>query len=277
MARSAGDRVHIVLEDGKEYLLTLQNNHFFSTHLGNISHNLMLENDYGDVVKTNRGSKVYLFSPGIVENIKFMERQTQVMYPKDIGYIVLYLDVKNGDRVIDVGLGSGSMCGALARMVGSTGKVYAYERREDFARVAERNLARWNVLDRVVIRCRDLGDGFEEEEIDALFLDLPDPWEHIKTCWGALRGGGRIAIACPTAGKVIKTLQALEESPFFKTEVWETLIREYKNSPQSFRPVDRMIAHTTYILFSRKIYREKKVVIDPEERSDEHQVHASLS
>ncbi|HSV31088.1 MAG TPA: tRNA (adenine-N1)-methyltransferase [Atribacteraceae bacterium] len=253
MTLTPGDRVHILLEDGKEYLVNLQNNQLFSTHLGSISHNEMLKKEYGDSIRTNQGHIVYLLLPGIVENIRFMERQTQVMYPKDIGYILLYLDIKNGDRVIDVGLGSGAMCGALARMVGVSGQIFGYERRQEFAAIAERNLVKWNLKDRVTIRCRDMADGFEERDVDALFLDVPDPWEHIDTCWNTLKGGGRIGIACPTAGKAIKTLEALEKIPFLKTEVWETLIREYKNSPHSFRPVDRMIAHTTYLLFSRKI------------------------
>ncbi|MCX7668431.1 MAG: methyltransferase domain-containing protein, partial [Atribacterota bacterium] len=178
---------------------------------------------------------------------------TQIVYPKDLGYILLYLDIKAGDRVIDVGLGSGAMCGALARIVGTSGKVYAYEKREEFIRVAVENLSDWNVLDRVEIKPKDIEQGFEEQDVDALFLDVPQPWDYLTQCWEALRGGGRIGIVSPTASQVMEVLKGLHALPFLSISVWESLFREYKTNPSTFRPLDRMVAHTTYMIFARKV------------------------
>lgn len=250
-----GDRIYVCLEDGKEYLLRVDRERVFSTHLGNIPLYDCIGKEFGAWISTSQGKKAYLLQPGIVENIFHMKRRTQIVYPKDLGYILLFLDAKAGDRIIDVGLGSGAMCGALARAVGKEGKVYAYERREEFVPVAVANLTEWGVVDQVVIKCWDIEHGFEEREVDALFLDVPQPWDYLKQCWEALKGGGRIAIVSPTASQVMEVLRELHTLPFLQISVWESLFREYKPNPATFRPFDRMVAHTTYMIFARKIFR----------------------
>lgn len=254
MPISAGDRVYIYLEDGKEYLLRVEEGKVFGTHLGNLALQDAVGKEFGQYVLTSEGKRAYLLQPGIVENIFHMKRRTQIVYPKDLGYILLYLDVKEGDRVIDVGIGSGSMCGALARIVGDAGRVYAYERREEFIHVAMRNLAEWGVLHRVEIKCKDIEEGFEEHQIDALFLDVPQPWDYLRQCWEALKGGGRLGIVSPTASQVMEVLKGLQALPFLGISVWESLFREYKPNPLTFRPFDRMVAHTTYMIFARKVF-----------------------
>ena len=249
-----GDRVYILLEDGRDYLVRVEQGKSLGTHLGNIDLGELPGREFGEYILTTGGKKAFLLQPGVVENIFHMRRKTQIVYPKDLGYILLMLDVKEKDRVIDVGLGSGAMCGALARLVGEEGKVYAYERREEFIVVAKRNLEEWGLLDRVVIRLQDIEEGFEEHEVDALFLDVPEPWKYLRQCWEALRGGGRIAIVSPTASQVMEVLRGLRSLPFVGISVWESLFREYKTNPLTFRPLDRMVAHTTYMIFARKVF-----------------------
>ncbi|MCX7730385.1 MAG: tRNA (adenine-N1)-methyltransferase, partial [Candidatus Caldatribacterium sp.] len=209
-----GDRVYIWLEDGRDYLVRVAPEKSLGTHLGNIELSELLGKEFGEYVLTSKGKKAFLLQPGVVENVFHMRRRTQIVYPKDLGYILLMLDVKEGDRVIDVGLGSGAMCGALARLVGERGRVYAYERRGDFIPLAEENLREWGVLHRVTIHPRDIAEGFVERDVDALFLDVPEPWQYLKQCWDALRGGGRLAVVSPTAGQVMEVLRGLEALPF---------------------------------------------------------------
>lgn len=247
------DRVYVVLEDGRDYLVRVIPGKSLGTHLGNLELSEFLGREFGEWVMTSKGKKAFLLQPGLVENIFHMRRKTQIVYPKDLGYILLMLDVKEGDRVIDVGLGSGAMCGALARLVGDTGRVYAYERREDFIALAEENLREWGVLHRVTVHLQDIGEGFRERDVDALFLDVPEPWVYLGQCWEALRGGGRLAIVSPTASQVMEVLEGLEALPFIDVHVWESLFREYKPNPRTFRPRDRMVAHTTYMIFARKL------------------------
>lgn len=250
------DRVYIWLEDGRDYLVRVIPGKSLGTHLGNLELSDLLGREFGEYVLTSKGKKAFLLQPGVVENIFHMRRKTQIVYPKDLGYILLMLDVKTGDRVIDVGLGSGAMCGALARLVGENGRVYAYERREEFIALAEDNLREWGVAERVTIHLRDIEEGFVEKDVDALFLDVPEPWRYLRQCWEALRGGGRMAIVSPTAGQVMEVLRGLEALPFVDVQVWESLFREYKPNPATFRPFDRMVAHTTYMIFARKVFAD---------------------
>lgn len=249
-----GERILLVMEDGSEYLIRLKKGTKFGTHLGILNFDDLIGKKYGSSFLTTKGKKVYVIKPGIVENIMKMKRKTQIVYPKDMGYILLKLDIKEGDRVIDVGVGSGAMCGAIARLVGKIGKVYGYDRREDFLKLAENNLKEWGLLDRVILKNKDISEGFDEKNVDALFLDVPNPWDHIDKCWEALKGGGRIAIVCPTTNQVQEVLKILYKNPFINVEVWESLFRMYKPVHERFRPVDRMVAHTAYMIFAIKVF-----------------------
>jgi len=248
-----GDRVYLYMDDGRDYLLKIQEGKQFSTHRGNILHDEIAGKNYGENVLTTKGNRVYILPVGIIENIFHMKRSSQIVYPKDLGFILLMLDIKEGNRVIDVGLGSGSMSAAMARLVGSSGKVFAYDRREDMIALATLNLNDWNLIDRVVIQLRDIQNGFDVNEVDAIFLDVSQPWDYLKQCWEALKGGGRIGIISPTAGQVMEVLRCIKKIPFLQVEVWENMFRQFKPDPITFRPYDRMVAHTTYMMFARKV------------------------
>ncbi len=248
-----GDRVLLLSENGDEFIIVAKYGEKFVTHLGMINHDEIIGRPYGSTVMSSKDTLFYILKPGIVEEIFNLKRKTQIVYPKDMGFILLMLDVKEGDRVVEAGVGSGVMTHALARAVGENGKVYAYERREDFLEIAKTNLEKWNVLDRVELKLKDISNGFDEKNIDALFLDVPVPWEYIKQVWNALRGGGRLCIIVPTTNQVQMVLEELYNYPFVKIEVWENLYRSYKPVPQRLRPYDRMVAHTTYMIFAVKV------------------------
>ncbi len=247
-----GSRVYIVASDGSDFLVTVERGKKLGTHLGVVSLDDLVWMEYGSSVKTQKGEVFYLLEPGIVESVFKMKRRTQIVYPKDMGFILLMLDVKVGDRVIEAGVGSGAMTGALARAVGEQGRVYAYEKRRDFHDLALSNLERWGLSKRVVLKLRDISEGFDERNVDALFLDVPDPWNHLENAWRALKGGGRLSVVCPTTNQVQEVLKVIESLPFIDVEVWENLFRRYKPNPERLRPFDRMVAHTTYMIFAIK-------------------------
>jgi tRNA (adenine57-N1/adenine58-N1)-methyltransferase len=259
MPLNYGDDVVIMLDDGSTYLIKLSENSQLGTHKGNIKHSELLSKDFGDVFELN-GTLVYILEPTIVDYIFKMKRRTQIVYPKDSGFVLLMLDIKEGDRVIDAGVGSGAMCGLLARYVGNTGKVFAYEKREDFIELAKKNLERWGLLNRVEFRHRDISEGFDEENVDAFFLDVPDPIPHIENVWKVLKGSGRLAVLCPTTNQVQDVIKKMQQTGFARIEVWENLFRQYKPNPKRLRPFDRMVAHTAYLVFGIKINQEEKGV-----------------
>lgn len=257
MALKYGDDVILMLEDGSTYLIKLKEDSQLGTHRGNIRHSDLIGKNYGDVVDVDK-TRVYILKPTMVDYIFKMKRKTQIVYPKDSGFILLMLDIKEGDRVIDAGVGSGAMCGLLARYVGESGKVFAYERREEFMEIAKKNIERWGLMDRVKFKLKDIGEGFDEENIDAFFLDVPDSAPYIESVWKVLKGSGRLAVLCPTTNQVQSVVERMNEVGFIRIEVWENLFRQYKPNPKRLRPFDKMVAHTAYLVFGMKINQEGK-------------------
>jgi len=151
------------------------------------------------------------------------------------------------------------MCGALARSVGNMGRVFAYERRKDFYDIAKSNLEKWGLLDRVELKLKDISEGFDEK-VNAIFLDVPDPWNYISNCSKALLGSGNLAIVCPTTNQVQKVIEAIESENFIMVEIWESLFRKYKPVSERLRPFDRMVAHTAYMIFARKAEKRREEI-----------------
>ncbi len=250
----SGDRVVLYGEDGKKFIVKVESGGKKSTHLGIIEFDNIVGKEFGDVVTIGKTQKsYYILPPTYIDDVFSMKRKTQIIYPKDASYILMKLDIKPGTRVIETGVGSGAMCAAMARLVGENGKIYAYERREEFYNLALNNLTEWGLADRVELRLKDISMGFDHSNVDALLLDVPDPENYIHLCWEALGGGGRLGVICPTVNQVSAVLERLYEYPFIDVEVWESLMRQYKPYPNRLRPVDRMVAHTTFMIFARKV------------------------
>ncbi|HCZ05866.1 MAG: tRNA (adenine57-N1/adenine58-N1)-methyltransferase catalytic subunit [Thermotogota bacterium] len=250
--------VLLVLDDGSEHLVNISSK-LFVTHKGRIDLETLVDKPFGIRGKTSKGVGYYVLEPGIVDHIFNLKRRTQIVYPKDAGFILLMLDVKQGDKIVEAGLGSGALCSVLARYVGDEGRVYAYERREDFIKLAKDNLLRQGVLHRVEIKHKDISDGFEEKDVDSVVIDVNDSYNYVGNAFNSLKNGGRLAVICPTTNQVQKVLEELENKGFIKIEVWENLFRAYKTNPQRLRPVDRMVAHTAYLVFAVKAFRKESV------------------
>ncbi len=248
-----GDRVLLVSDEGDEFLVTLKREKF-STHIGTVDLGELLGKPPGVSVQTSKGIRLYALDPGYVDEVFHLKRRTQIVYPKDSGFILLMLDVREGTRVVDAGVGSGVMSHLFARVVGERGRVYAYERRKDFYERAKRNLKMWGVINRVELKLKDISEGVDERNVDAFFLDVPDPWNHIGVCWKALRGGGRLGVVVPTFNQLELVLREIEELPFKRIEVWESLMRRLKTNPDRIRPFDRMVAHTAFLVFATKVF-----------------------
>jgi tRNA (adenine57-N1/adenine58-N1)-methyltransferase len=175
------------------------------------------------------------------------------MYPKEIGFIMLNMSIGPGAHVIEAGSGSGGFTTALAYMVGSEGHIYSYEIRKEMQNLARKNLERLGLESRVSLRLRDISEGFDERGVDALFLDLPNPWDYISQSYEAIKSGGHFGSLLPTTNQVTRLLAALRNKPFELVETCEVLLRYYKPIASKFRPQDRMVAHTGYLIFARTV------------------------
>jgi tRNA (adenine57-N1/adenine58-N1)-methyltransferase len=171
-----------------------------------------------------------------------------------------------GMRVLECGSGSGGLTTAFAYMVGDSGHVYSYERKQEVQALAVKNLERVGLLDRVTFKVGDAADGFSEENVDALFLDLPNPYDYLVQARASLKPGGYLGMLVPTVNQVQLCLRSLTHNNFAFVEVIEVLVRYYKTDWEHLRPVDRMIAHTGFLLFGRAVERlglEKTEDLEP--------------
>jgi tRNA (adenine57-N1/adenine58-N1)-methyltransferase len=163
------------------------------------------------------------------------------------------LGIKAGSRVVEAGTGSGALTTVLAQTVGATGRVYSYESRPDIQSLARKNLERLGLCNHAELKLRDIAEGLDEVDMDALFLDLPTPWRYLEQAHGALVGSGFFGCLLPTANQVSRLIRGLERHSFSQIEVEELLLRPYKAVASRLRPMDRMIAHTGYLIFARAL------------------------
>ena len=252
-----GDLVELVGLSFKHFILRLEENGEFQSHRGVIKHNEIIGKPWGSQIFSHNGSPFFMLQPSIPDLLKEIPRATQIMYPKEIGMILLTMGIGPGVRVLEAGTGSGSLTTALAYAVGSQGKVYSYEIKADTQRVAQRNLARLGLSENVEFKVRDIAGGFDETGVDALFLDVANPYDYIGQARKALKPGGYFGCICPTANQVMMVLNALRQNDYAFIDVCEISVRYFKAEPTRFRPTDRMIAHTGYLTFARPVCIDK--------------------
>lgn len=248
-----GDLVQLVGLSFKSFIFTLEEGAEFHTHRGIIRHDDLIGKEWGTQVFSHNGSPFFLLQPAFTDLLRNIKRATQIMYPKEIGYILLYMGIGPGQRIIEAGTGSGSFTTALAHSVGSDGRVYSYEAKEKNQQVAKRSIDKLGYSGCIEFKVRDIALGFEEENVDAVFLDVSNPYDYLSQVRAALKPGGFFGCIVPTANQVMQVLVALRRNDFAFIEVCDVSVKFYKTEPTRFRPVDRMIAHTGYLIFARKV------------------------
>ena len=248
-----GDLAQLVGLTHKHFIFILQGGGDFQSHRGVIKHDDLIGKPWGSQVFSHTGAPFFLLQPSLADVLNELPRNTQILYPKDIGYILIQMGVSEGQTVLEAGSGSGSMTISLATAVGSPGRVVSYEHKPDTQNLARKNLERIGLASRVDFKLRDIQQGFDETEADAFFLDVQNPYEYISQVRAALKPGGFFGSLMPTYNQVEKVLYALKQNNFAFVEVCELLLRYYKTNPARLRPTDRMVAHTGFLVFARKI------------------------
>lgn len=258
----AGDRVLLIGQDHKRFIRKLIPGEKLETHRGILLHDDLIGQPLGTVTRTHLGYRFYMLSPTTDDLVRGLPRQSQIIFPKDAGYIALKLSIQPGIQVVEAGTGSGGLCLALATLVGDGGHVFSYDVRKGMQQLAVRNLDRAGLGGRVTFRLRDIVEGFDERDVDALFLDMLAPWDYLDQARAALRGSGMFGSLVPTVNQLIQLIDALDNhAGFVEIEAEELILRPYKTLPVRVRPEDRIIGHTGYLVFAR--------AITPEERTSE--------
>ena len=246
-----GDIVELVGLRHKHFLVQLKQDAIFQSHRGIIKHADLLGLPWGSQVFSHLGSPFFVIQPSLGDLLRETRRMTQILYPKDIGFLMVTMGIGPGQHVIEAGTGSGALTTALAFSVGKEGKVYSYDMRPDFQKLAKENLTRVGLDERVTFKTADIANGFDETEIDALFLDVPNPFDYMSQVKKALRPGGFFGCILPTTNQVTILLTALRHELFAFIDVCEVMLRYYQAEADRFRPTDRMVAHTGYLIFAR--------------------------
>ena len=251
-----GDTVLLVSAQNKRYMVRLKTGDQLQTHRGVLNHADLIGLPWGSKVLSHLGSSYLLLQPSIADLLIEIRRNTQIMYPKDVGFVLVTLGIGPGKQVLEAGTGSGSLTTALAFSVGSAGHVYSYDNRLEMQQLAKKNLERVGLSNQVTFKNRDILEGFDEKNMDAVFLDVPNPYDYISQVRQALKLGGFFGSILPTTNQVSKLLIALHRENFAFIDVCEVLLRYYKAVPERLRPTDRMVAHTGFLIFARSIQED---------------------
>jgi tRNA (adenine57-N1/adenine58-N1)-methyltransferase len=243
----------IILFDGKtKFLVKVGADKFHGNH-GYIELEELAGKEFGDEVKTHLGYSFVILCPVLEDLTMKVKRESQIVYPKDIGIIMLKSGVFPGAKVLEVGTGSGSLTIAFANFVRPDGKVITYERRVDFVELAKGNLQKAGLEKFVEFKNQDVKSKLKEKNADFVMLDLPNPWDIIPHVRDSLKGGKRICCLLPTIDQVMEAVFYLEKNKFTAIETVEIWLRKILVRKGKTRPEQNMPSHTAYLIFGTKI------------------------
>ena len=253
-ALRVGERVLLVDTKDRRYLVRLREGATFHTHSGIVAHADLIGASEGSTVEANTGRPFLVLRPTLADVVLKMPRGAQVIYPKDLGAILLAADIAPGMHVLESGVGSGALSMTLLR-AGAT--VIGYELREEFAATAKDNVT--SLLGEAVdytVEIRDVTAGIDERGLDRVLLDMPTPWDVVEGASVALRPGGIILCYLPTINQTAQLRAALAAGPWGLAESFELLRRSWHIEARSVRPDHRMVAHTGFLTTARRLSGE---------------------
>lgn len=262
---AAGELILLVDKVGRRHRVRLKTGERHSLHSGAIEHDDLIGRPEGVVVTTQMGARLLAVRPTFAEQVTGRQRQAQPIYPKDLGAILVGADIYPGARVLEAGTGTGALTLAVLRAVGHEGVVVSYEQREEFLEAARRAITETlgNVPPNLTLKLADVYLGVEERDMDRVLLDLPEPWQAVEAMRSALRPGGIVFAHCPNVSQVQRFFECLREvRGFGMLEVFEVLQRGWTVRGRSLRPSHRMVAHTGFLCFARRIAED--TLFEPE-------------
>ncbi len=253
---AVGDRIQLTDPKGKIYSFTIEAGKEWHTHKGWINHDELIGMPEGSVVSTTSGLKFSAFKPLLADFLLRMPRGATIIYPKDAAMIITFADIYPGSRVLEAGVGSGALTICLLRATGTTGSVHSVERRSDFAENAQSNIANYftEAPGNWRLTIGDLQDQDLVDSYDRVILDMLAPWECVDISARALRPGGVFMAYVATTTQLSATAEAIRaDGRFSEPQSCETMVRDWHHEGLAVRPQQRMIAHTGFLIQTRKM------------------------
>ncbi|MHB8333951.1 MAG: tRNA (adenine-N1)-methyltransferase [Acidimicrobiales bacterium] len=248
---AVGERVMLIDAKDRRYLVTLRPDAAFHTHAGIVQHNDVIGAVEGSLISSNTERSFLVLRPTLTDVVLKMPRGAQVIYPKDLGAILLQADIAPGQKVLEAGVGSGALSMTLLR---AGAHITAYEIREDFAEHAKQNVR--DLLGEDVnydVQIRDVTQGIDGDDFDRILLDMPEPWAVVEHAATALRPGGILLAYLPTINQTQLLRETLRRYSFGLAETVEILRRTWHIDGRSVRPDHRMVAHTGFLTSARRL------------------------
>jgi tRNA (adenine57-N1/adenine58-N1)-methyltransferase len=253
-----GATVLLHYDERRQWLVRVEKDKKFHTHKGIVDLSRLIDKPFGSRIESSLNQAFYALRPTTFDHIMHSARRTQIMYPKDIGLIILKLSLSSGRQVLEIGTGSGAMTLAAATAVRTSGHVHTYEAREEFVEIASKNLMRGAVSEYVTIHRANAVDGVAGENFDAAILDVGDPWPILPIVHRALAGGAPLVSFSPTVNQIERTVLTLAQIGFMNIQTFESFIREIRVDAGKTRPASIMVGHTGYMTFAQKICVENE-------------------
>ncbi|MDR1236994.1 MAG: tRNA (adenine-N1)-methyltransferase [Propionibacteriaceae bacterium] len=252
----SGERVTLTDQKGRRHSVLLESGKQFHTTKGTLDHDALIGGPEGVVARTTLGADFLVFRPIARENTVSMPRGATVIYPKDCAEILVWGDIFPGARVLEAGAGSGALSIFLLRAVGSAGKLYSYERREEFAEIARKNVEAhygqphpaWELI------VGDLNEAIRDDPVDRVVLDMLAPWECVQAVGEVLVAGGVLCCYVATTTQLGRTMDTLRaHGGWTEPEGREVSVREWHAEGLAIRPGHRTTGHTGFLVFSRRL------------------------
>lgn len=248
------DKEPIVLidENYKKYLLRTDEKIDKFKGIGVLDPKTLVGKKYGKQYEIGN-KKFWILKPSLMDKLEGLKRKAQIILPQNSALIVTYCSIESGFKVLEAGIGSGSLTIALANSVYPDGKVLSYDIREDFIKHAMKNIKKAGFENLVKTYLKDVKKGIEEKDLDVVILDIPDPWEAVEHTWRSLKTGGYLCCYSPLISQVEKTVNMIKKNRFIEVKTFENIQRKMVVSKHGTRPSFNMLGHTGYLTFARKI------------------------
>ncbi len=249
-----GDLVVVVDKKRRERMFVLSRGKKFSLYSRQHPHELLIGLEEGTKIELD-GGIAWVFRPTMRQYVLNVKRNAQPIYPKDLGLLIYYSDIRPGYKVLEIGLGVGALSIAILNAIGEQGMLVTYERREDFAKQGRKRVEGFlGAKNNFIVKVKDASEGIDESGFNAAFIDVPEPWNVIENVSNAVLAGANVLAFIPTAIQVKQYCDRLKElGKFSYIEIIETLLRPWDIGPRSLRPAHRMVAHTGFIVICRRL------------------------
>ena len=200
------------------------------------------------------GSKIFwILNPSMHDKLQGLKRKAQIILPRDAAQIIINCSIEPGSKVLEAGIGSGSLTIALASIVSPNGKVISYDNREDFIKHSMKNINKAGLEGLVETKLKDVTEGISEKNLDAVILDIPNPWDAVRHSYESLKPGGYLCTYSPLSTQVENSVKEIKKHNFIEIYTVENIQRKMVVSDKGMRPSFDMLGHTAYLTFARKV------------------------